>query len=596
MTIATLLSALALVAYAALAVCVLARQPRTALNWTAALILAGLAIWSAEGIVHGIPTASAGLTRAFADIGSFGWGTFTSFMLVFTLMFTGRQRALRFWPAYILLVGLPALTIYAQFTGRIIAGHTLGTYGWTTIWSTSWLVYLFYAYYASFALTSLFLLWQFRRQTRHWRERRQATLMLSTGMAAMVLGALTDVVIRQFTRLDTPDLAGVLLVIWAAGLYLAVTRYGLMSLTPQTAADDILATIPDALLLLGPDGRFVRTNQAALDLFGYQARQLAGKHAELLFAEPAAFRTALDGIAGGTPASALEMDCRTQEGLVVPVSLSGRVMRDRGGDAVGIVLVIRDVTERKRAEEKLARAQAELVTREKLGTLARVAGSMAHELRNPLGAIRNATYYLQLTASDKLTGKASNHLDIINEEIVHASRIITGVVDFAHGRSSRPRPCRLSDIIFRAAIRAQLPRTVRIESQVPDDLPPVNVDPEQMEPVFLNIMANAHQAMPDGGRIGIVASRTNGVVRVAVSDSGCGIAPEHMARLFEPLFSTKVFGVGLGLAICKAFTEANKGTVDIETEVGKGTTVTVTLPLAEGKITSTKHQIPNNAQ
>jgi PAS domain S-box-containing protein len=362
-----------------------------------------------------------------------------------------------------------------------------------------------------------------------------------------------------------------------------VARDVLVNVPPQAAADDILATMPDALLLLGPDGGFVRANRAALDLFGYGVGELNDKNAELLFAEPAVFRAALARISGGDPASAQEIDGRTRDGLVVPVSLSGRLMRGHDGDTVGVVLVLRDVTERKRAEEELTRTQAEVVTREKLATLGRVAGSMAHELRNPLGAIRNATYFLKLTASQKLTGRASSHLDIINEEITRANRIITSVVDFAQGRPSLPRPCRLADILSRATARAQLPRTVEVESRVPEDLPLVNVDPEQMEPVFLNIINNAHQAMPDGGRIGIVASHSDGVARVAVSDSGSGIAPEHMARLFEPLFSTKVFGVGLGLAICKAFIEANKGTVSVETEVGRGTTVTVTLPTAEGQ-------------
>jgi len=360
----------------------------------------------------------------------------------------------------------------------------------------------------------------------------------------------------------------------------------LISVPSETAADDILATMPDALLLLGPDGRFVRANQAALDLFGYQTGELTNESAEQLFAEPAVFRAALDRISGGEMASLHELDGRTRDGAIVPVSLSGRVMRDPDGNAIGVVIVLRDVTERKRAEEELCRTQAELVTREKLATLGRVAGSMAHELRNPLGAIRNATYFLKLTASDRLTGRASSHLDIINEEITRANRIITGVVDFAQGRLSRPRPCRLTDILTRATARAELPRTIEVEMQVAGSLPPVNVDPEQMEPVFLNIINNAHQAMPDGGKIGINATSGDGVVRVAVSDSGSGIAPEHMARLFEPLFSTKVFGVGLGLAICKAFTEANRGTVCVETEVGKGTTVTVTLPTTEGQAPS----------
>ncbi len=580
MTIVTLLNVFALVAYSALAVRILTKRPRTALNWTAALVLAGLAVWSVEDIVHGIPSASVGLAGLFADIGSFGWSTFASFFLVFTLVFTHRQPVLRFWPIYIPLLGLPALTIYGQFTGRVNAGYALGPYGWVTIWSTSWLVYMYYAYYISFALAALFLLWQFRRRTQHWRERRQATLMLGTASGALVLGTLTDVVVRQFTHLSIPDLAGVLVVIWAAGLYFAVTRYGMMSVTPQAAADDILATMPDALLLLEPDGVFIRTNQAALDLFRYQAGELTDKHAELLFAEPATFRATLARIAGGEPVSALELDCRTRDGLAVPVNLSGRVMRDRGGETVGIVLVLQDVTERRRADARLRQVQQEFVVREKLATLGQVAGSVAHEIRNPLGAIRNAAYFLKLTAGDKLTGKAAKHLEIINEEIARSNQIITSLLDFVQGRLCEPHPCRLADILSGATARAELPRMTEIQTRLPRDLPLVRVDADQMEQVFCNLITNAHQSMPDGGQITIAASRSEGIVRVAVSDSGTGITPVNRAHLFEPLFSTKAFGVGLGLAICKSFVEANGGTISVETEVGKGSVFSLNLPLA----------------
>jgi signal transduction histidine kinase len=125
-----------------------------------------------------------------------------------------------------------------------------------------------------------------------------------------------------------------------------------------------------------------------------------------------------------------------------------------------------------------------------------------------------------------------------------------------------------------------LPRVVEVEVRLPPDLPLVRVDAGQIEQVFRNLITNAHQAMTAGGKVTIAAARIDGDVQVTVSDSGSGIEPDHMARLFEPLFSTKVFGVGLGLAIAKSFVEANKGTISVQTEVGKGTTVTVTLPTA----------------
>jgi len=360
-----------------------------------------------------------------------------------------------------------------------------------------------------------------------------------------------------------------------------VTRYGRMNVTPQTAADDIIATMRDALLLLGPEGQFVRANQAALDLFGYHGGELTDKYADLLFAEPMLLRSALGRIAGGEPVSALKLDCRDRDGVVVPVSISGRVLRGRNSEAVGFVLVLRDITQRRQDEAALAQAQAELVRREKLATLDRLAGSIAHELRNPLGAIRNAVYYLKLVGSDKLTGRALLHMDIANDEIIRANRIITSLLDFAEGRLSEPRPCSLAGILSEATAMTELPRVTEVEVRLPHDLPLVLVDAGQIEQVFRNLITNAHQAMPNGGKVEIVAACVDGGdVRVTVSDSGSGIKPDNMSRLFEPLFSTKVFGVGLGLAIAKSFLEANKGTISVQTEVGKGTTVTVTLPVA----------------
>ncbi len=580
MTVVSLLYVLALISYLALAVRLLAKKPRTTLSWSCAIVLFGLAVWSIEDIVHGIPAAPLPLVRLFGDIGSFGWGTFASLNFAFMLVFARQQRMLRKWFLSVPLVALPVLTIYEQMTGNINASYALGEYGWQTVWSRSVWPTVFYVYYLSFTLLALLLVFRFRRRAVRSYERKQAGVILGTGVVSLALGTVSDVILPQFTRLQTPDVAGALVLIWAAGIYYAVTRYGLMSVTPQAAADDILATMPDALLLLGPDGRLARANQAALDLFGYQAGELAGRHAGLLFAEPAKCQTALTRIASGEPVSALELDCRTHDGRVVPVSISGRVMRDRGGETIGIVLVLRDITERRRAEAALVQAQAELLRHEKLATLGRVAGSVAHEIRNPLGAIRNAAYFLKLTVSDKLEGKAARHLQVINDETTHANQIIASLLDFAQGRLCEPRPCRLTGILSRATTRAELPRITEVETRLPDNLPEVLVDPDQIEQVFVNLITNAHQAMPSGGRITIAATRTNGHVRVRVSDTGAGIAPEHMKRLFEPLFSTKTFGVGLGLAICKSFIEANKGTVEVESEPGKGTTATVTLPVA----------------
>jgi PAS domain S-box-containing protein len=353
-----------------------------------------------------------------------------------------------------------------------------------------------------------------------------------------------------------------------------------MDVTPQAAAREILATMPDALLLLAPDGSIVTSNRSAAALFGLRPEQLAGAPTDGFFADPTAFRALATRVGAGESVVSLEMECRTAAGVAVPVSVSGRAMRDRTGEVGGMVFVLRDITGRKQAEAELARAQAELVKHEKLATLDQVAGSIAHELRNPLGAVNNAVYFLKLTVGDELRGRMARHLDIIEEEVTRSNRIITSLLDYSQERYSVRGPCRLEDLVSRVLKRVQLPGSVEVETRLAADLPSIVADPGQIEQALLNIVTNSVQAMAAGGRLAIAAVRQNGTVRVTLSDSGPGIAPEHMQRLFEPLFSTKTFGVGLGLSIARAFVEASKGTITMESEVGRGTTVTVTLPVA----------------
>lgn len=222
----------------------------------------------------------------------------------------------------------------------------------------------------------------------------------------------------------------------------------------------------------------------------------------------------------------------------------------------------------------------QLLRRERLAALGEIAGSIAHELRNPLGAIRNATYFLNIALSGELKGRVGRHLQIINDEVVRADRIIAALLDYARGRPCNPCPARLAEILDDALGMAHLPQTVRVQSSIPEHVPLVNVDDAQLTQVFANLLANAGQALAGQGVVSIRASLENGYVRVSVADNGPGISPEHLPRIFEPLYSTKAFGVGLGLPVCRSFVEANGGSIEVESEPGKGATFTVSLPVA----------------
>jgi PAS domain S-box-containing protein len=266
------------------------------------------------------------------------------------------------------------------------------------------------------------------------------------------------------------------------------------------------------------------------------------------------------------------------------------------GDLVGTISFGMDITARRQAEEQirqlntsleqrveerthqLHQAQEQLVRQEKLAVLGQMAGSVGHELRNPLGVINNAIYYLKLIQPDA-GEKIKQHHDMIEQEVRTADKIISDLLDFARIKSVERKPDSVLELIQNVLARFPVPASVKTTLKIPADLPEVLVDPRQMEQVLGNLVTNACQAMPEGGKLTISAKPQEGFVLIAVKDTGTGITPENMLRLFEPLFTTKAKGIGLGLAVSLKLTEANGGRLEVESEPGRGSTFTLVLPV-----------------
>jgi signal transduction histidine kinase len=247
---------------------------------------------------------------------------------------------------------------------------------------------------------------------------------------------------------------------------------------------------------------------------------------------------------------------------------------------------------------QLLEAQEELVRREKLATLGQLSGSVGHELRNPLGVMSNAIYFLRMVHSgaDETT---KEYLDIIKHEIDNSQRIITDLLDFARTRPPRTKVVTVPELLAESLGRCTVPGNVDLRTEIPDVLPGVRVDPLQMGQVLQNLIANAVQAMPNGGSLRISARKERGTadegriprasdpgpdddfVEISVADTGEGIASDNMKKLFQPLFTTKAKGIGLGLVVSRNLVETNGGRIDVTSRYGEGTTFTVILP-AEG--------------
>ncbi|OGU09212.1 MAG: hypothetical protein A2075_00050 [Geobacteraceae bacterium GWC2_58_44] len=256
----------------------------------------------------------------------------------------------------------------------------------------------------------------------------------------------------------------------------------------------------------------------------------------------------------------------------------------------------REIAERKQAEEALRRTQEELVRNEKLAVLGQLSGSVGHELRTPLGVMSNAVYFLKTVLAD--AGETTcEYLEIIKEEIHTSQRIITDLLDFARTKTPQVKAVTAWELVNESLGRCVIPECVQVHADLPDTLPRVNVDPLQMGQVLQNLVTNGVQAMPDGGALLISARGVSGsnselktqnpkldgdFIEISVADTGEGISPENMDKLFQPLFTTKAKGIGLGLVVCRHLTEANGGRIEVESRIGEGTTFAVILPAGEG--------------
>jgi len=241
---------------------------------------------------------------------------------------------------------------------------------------------------------------------------------------------------------------------------------------------------------------------------------------------------------------------------------------------------------------ELKEAQEELLRKEKLAVLGQLAGGMGHELRNPLGVMANAVYFLKATLPE--AGETTrNYLDILDSEVRNADKIITDLLDYARSRPAEREEVAVSELVARALDRYPPPEGVEVSTEISPDLPPVSVDPAQIGQVLNNLISNAYQAMPEGGKLTISADAPNpqsairnpqSVVRIRVSDSGCGISKENISKIFEPLFSTRARGIGLGLAVSRNLVEANGGSITVQSQEGKGSSFTVVLPTREAAV------------
>ena len=338
-----------------------------------------------------------------------------------------------------------------------------------------------------------------------------------------------------------------------------------------------LKSIGDAVIATDAKGLVTLMNPVAEDLTGWDEAESAGRPLEDVFniineqtgerVENPVVMVLREGVIVGLANDTVLI---ARDGTERLIADSGAPIRDEEGNIIGTVMVFRDITEIKGMQKRLVRS-------EKLAVLGELAGGVGHELRNPIGVMSNAVYYLDtiLSEADETT---KEYLEIISSEVSNADKIVSDLLDFSHVKPAVREDIALSELVAQVLEKQRAPENVEVTTTIPPDLTPVFVDGRQIVQVLVNLVTNAYQAMPDGGRLTFRAIGERDKVSLSISDTGCGISKENMKNIFEPLFTTRARGIGLGLAVSRSLVEANGGSINVESEEGRGSTFTLIIP------------------
>jgi signal transduction histidine kinase len=243
--------------------------------------------------------------------------------------------------------------------------------------------------------------------------------------------------------------------------------------------------------------------------------------------------------------------------------------------------------------EELKEAQENLLKTQRLATIGEAAAMVGHDLRNPLQVITYALYLAEHKLESFNYADIRKTCTIIKEQVQYMNKIVSDLQDYSRPLKTKLLETNIHELINETLVTITVPKNLKVSIVIDADLnvPKLRVDSLMIKRVFINLITNALQSMPNGGELTITASKTDETALISFRDTGVGIAEEHKSKIFQPLFTTKAKGQGLGLAVCKRLIEANKGAIRFESNVGEGTTFTVTLPLEHDEVLSTPEAI-----
>jgi PAS domain S-box-containing protein len=271
-------------------------------------------------------------------------------------------------------------------------------------------------------------------------------------------------------------------------------------------------------------------------------------------------------------------------------------VKDNAGNVVAALELTVNITEKKLMQQKLAeysqkleklvderteqlkQTQAKLVKSERLAAIGELAGMVGHDLRNPLTSIKGAAYYLKSKGATERVAMGKEMLETIDSAIEYSNKIVNDLLEYSQDLQLDFTETSPKLLLANVLALIKLPEKIQL-TDATKDKPVIKVDTGKINRVFVNLIKNASDAMPNGGTLTITSKGSGDNVEIAFKDNGVGMSKETVSKLWTPLFTTKAKGMGFGLVICKRIVEAHSGKITAESAIGKGTTFTVTLPV-----------------
>jgi PAS domain S-box-containing protein len=352
---------------------------------------------------------------------------------------------------------------------------------------------------------------------------------------------------------------------------------------------NFLDSVVDGVIVVDKEGRIREINQATPDLLGYKKKE------DLLMLpfEKICKNFSVDSLKDKIPLAGQELIYLNKDGREIPVSVN---ISARASYPEDIIFMARDISKIKELIAELTRSQEELKTSytelkvskdnlvrsEKLAYTGRIAASIAHEIRNPLTNVSMSIQ--QLKKGNRIKQEGFKHVEIVERNIERINYLITELLNCARPAKLNLQPYDihkvLKDILESTKTKINLQK-IKVTKNFASKLPVLKVDKEQIERALLNLITNAIEAMPHGGNLTIITELNGNFFMVKIHDTGKGIPEKDIIKIFDPFFSTKPQGVGLGLSICYGIIVSHGGIIEVESTLKGGSIFTVSLPIEQ---------------